>query len=238
MPFQPFADPGNLQSSCGGTTSSHIPRQSCQHFTITNVTEPPAPRPVGVRFHQLLDYLDMCLPRIIRSRLSRVRPWCVMCPAYDFRLVQYAKDVTAGHTYDRHIAELLSPYPEYTPNFTDGSFVQGWAGCAFVHEEQIFSYRLQTFNSVCAAALHDLLPSASFNLLTASAHTHYVISRVSMGTHRIIRSVWGFHSKDAMSTVIRRILLDTWPQRAAGNEATDAAAKEAAMPRHLTSDRA
>jgi hypothetical protein len=79
-----------------------------------------APRPLGVHFHHLLDYLDICLPHIIPSRLSRVRPWCVMHLSCDFRFVQYAIGVTAVLTYHRHFAVVLSACPEYTPVLQTG----------------------------------------------------------------------------------------------------------------------
>jgi hypothetical protein len=42
------------------------------------------------------------------------------------------------------LAELLSHHPDHT----DGSFLQGSAGSAFVYNGQAFSYRLLCFNSV------------------------------------------------------------------------------------------
>jgi hypothetical protein len=108
-----------------------------------------ASRPVGVRFHQLLRQLDICLPHIIPCRLSRILPWEITCPTCDLRLIRLVRGATSPLTYRRCFAELLSAYPDHT----DGSFVHESTGSAFIYDGHVFSYRLHNFNSVFTAEL-------------------------------------------------------------------------------------
>jgi hypothetical protein len=51
-------------------------------------------------------------------------------------------------TYHQLFAELTSTYADYTVIYTDGLFVQGSTGCAFIYEERVFKYHLRSFRSM------------------------------------------------------------------------------------------
>jgi hypothetical protein len=82
-----------------------------------------ASRPVGVRFHQLLRQLDICLPNIIPFRFSRIAPWEITRPTCDLRLVSLVSGATSPLTYRRCFTELLSAYQDHMAVYADGSFV-------------------------------------------------------------------------------------------------------------------
>jgi hypothetical protein len=85
----------NLHTPCSRTSFSAVTRQSCQHNPIASLSALyftiRVPRPMGVRFHQLLERLDIRLPRMNPSRLSRIPR-----PTYDFRLVRHVRGETSA----------------------------------------------------------------------------------------------------------------------------------------------
>jgi hypothetical protein len=120
-----------------------------------------APRPAGVRLHQLLQQLNIRLPHIIPCRLSRIPPWEIVRPTCDLRLISHPRSSTSPLTYRRCFAELLSSYPDYTAVYTDGSFLRESTGSAFVYGGAAFSC-LHNFNSVFTAELYALYRALLF----------------------------------------------------------------------------
>jgi hypothetical protein len=50
----------------------------------------------------------------------------------------------------------VSAYPDYTAVYTDGSVVQDSTGSAFTYDDQVFSYRLHSFNSIFTAEVYGM----------------------------------------------------------------------------------
>jgi ribonuclease HI len=119
-------------------------------------------RPVGVRFHQLLQELNIRLPHIYPCSLSRNPPWEIVGPTCDLWLISQPRGSPSPLTYRRFIAEHLSSYPDHTVVYTDGSFLRGSTDSAFVHDGAAFSYRLRNCNSVFTADLYALYRALLF----------------------------------------------------------------------------
>lgn len=106
--------------------------------------------------------------------------------------------------YRQFFADNISVYPDYTAVYTDTAFVQGSTGRAFVYEDEVFSYRLHSFNSVYTA---ELLPSCELfcsfrnsSDVTSFTHRLRVPCRTSKVAHRTVRSFWIFCSNCSIST--------------------------------------
>jgi hypothetical protein len=56
--------------------------------------------------------------------------------------------------YHRLFVRLTSAYSGYTVACDVGSFVQLSTACAFVHEDQVFEYRLHVSNSAYTAEIY------------------------------------------------------------------------------------
>jgi hypothetical protein len=69
-------------------------------------------RPVGVRFHQLLRWLHICLPYIIPYRFSRIPSWKITRLTCDLRLIRLVRGTTSPLNYRWCLAELLSNYQD------------------------------------------------------------------------------------------------------------------------------
>jgi hypothetical protein len=69
---------------------------------------------------------------------------------------------TVAVTYCWLFVELSSTYVDYMVIYTDGSFVQGSAECAFVYEGQVFKYQRHIFNSMYTADLHAICQALLF----------------------------------------------------------------------------
>jgi hypothetical protein len=86
---------------------------------------------IGPRFEprtspQLWNVIAIAVSRIIRSGLFHFRPWCVTCPACDFRLVQYAKGATAVHTCRRNLRITHQFYRRVVCPGISGMCIRAW----------------------------------------------------------------------------------------------------------------
>jgi ribonuclease HI len=88
-----------------------------------------------------------------------MRSSTILVPLSVFIIIA-AMTTTISDSSDMRKAQHLPPrtasvsaYPDYTAVFTDGSLVQDSTGSAFIHDDQVFSYRLHSFNSVFTAEL-------------------------------------------------------------------------------------
>jgi hypothetical protein len=120
-----------------------------------------ASRPVAERFIKLLQLLNIRLPQTIPYSLS------------NFTMGNNPSDLRSPTRQTRerrniclHVPPVfrrsLSAYPDYTAVYTDGSLVQDSTGSAFICNDQVFSYRLHSFNSVFTAKLHAMYQALLF----------------------------------------------------------------------------
>lgn len=112
-----------------------------------------APQPVGVCFHHLPELIDFAC-QIIPSRLACIPPSSVTPPTCNFLFIPY---------FIQPFSKLTS-YPYYVMVYLWGwrwfrsyrLFGQWTADFAFIYEEQVFSYHLNSFNIIYMAELYTI----------------------------------------------------------------------------------
>jgi hypothetical protein len=102
-----------------------------------------APQPVGVHFHHLLEHLNIQLVFIISCILSLFLSWSLINPVCNFQLIKHMRGETSALIYHQLFTKFTSTYQHCMVVYTESLFVQGSTGCAFVYEDQVFSYHLQ-----------------------------------------------------------------------------------------------
>jgi ribonuclease HI len=115
-----------------------------------------APRPAGLRFHQLLSDLHVALPTVVPHKQMCVPPWFLFKATFDFSLTKYGKSTIPAELFRRHFAEVTSKYPDHTHIFTDGSVIQGSTGYSFFFDSRPFVFHLHPFCTIFTAELYAL----------------------------------------------------------------------------------
>jgi hypothetical protein len=95
--------------------------------------------PVGVCFHQLLQQLNIRLPRIMLYRLSQIQAMEIIHPTFKLQLVTHPRGATSSLTYCLCFTEELSSYLDHMALYTDGSFLDESTGSAFIYDVRVFS---------------------------------------------------------------------------------------------------
>lgn len=94
---------------------------------------------MGVRFHHLLQRLDICFPHIIPYCLSRIPPWEIILTTCELRLARHVRGATSALKYHRRLVELVSAYADHTAVYTDRPIVHESTGSTFIYDGQAFS---------------------------------------------------------------------------------------------------
>jgi ribonuclease HI len=148
--------------------------------------------------------------------------------------------------YRQNFMELLPACLDHMAVYTDGSFVQGSAGGAFIHDDLVFSYHLYSFNNIFTAELY-----AMYQILLFAQNQSQQCNFVCMDSLSALQSLNGYAPDNP---IIIEILIQVCHLHKSGksvvfcwvpghtglpgNETASMAFKAATLDRSFTSDRA
>jgi ribonuclease HI len=111
-------------------------------------------KPLFVRAYELIDCLDINIPKFFKNSFSSIPPWSVSPPVIDFSLTVHRKKdlhiLQVKHLY----LELMNQYLGHVKIFTDGSKTKSGVGCSVFVDNECKSWSLSPDCSIYTAELY------------------------------------------------------------------------------------
>ncbi|CAG5075341.1 Protein of unknown function [Cotesia congregata] len=85
-----------------------------------------------------------------KRMIHPIPPWELFEPLIDLHVYNnsFGKDLTTKQIDSNLTAEMYDKYNGYCKLYTDGSVKNGKKGCAIIHDDQTFMYRLPDFTNI------------------------------------------------------------------------------------------
>lgn len=201
-------------------------------------THPRLHKPLKIRLGEYLQSTGIKLITIYQRGAHSLPPWNNTDIPINLDLAQYHKPTTSDRTYRQLFMECKNTCAEYHFLHTDGSIIEGKAGCVVVSEcENLKSIKLPSECSIYSCELYALSQALEI-IKEGLIPTQYVICSDSLSSLTALKNRF---SKNPLIQLIQSLvsklltrgtnIVMLWiplHQRIPGNERADALAKNAA----------
>lgn len=198
-------------------------------------------KPFGIRVRNtIITELDLTLPQVMVRKTTQIPPWLVPRPNINWDLAEMTKGETIPCLYTNFFLEVLANYQDAIHIYTDGSKNGQDVGCAFVIEDDMYTFCIHEYTSVFTSELMAIEKALEY--CATDKNTHYVIVSDSKSALQAITKIYPkdqiirkIHDKMARLYFLGKEINFIWvPSHVGilGNEKADKAAKEAAEKTH------
>lgn len=171
-------------------------------FTPENTfsSRPTITRPLGVRFKEFLDSIEVLgLPNVFPEGVNEIPPWNVKEATVRLDLQYFNKTSTPRDLYLQNFLKIKDELSPVDIIYTDGSKTNNGVGCAFAVDGQIFKWTLHKMSSIFFAEQYAVWQSLLYILMNPSNKNFLIVS----DSLSVLQSLKSLYTRDPMTQMIQ-----------------------------------